>query len=165
MPKSGIPGVNLDKLLIIYMDIDYLLAKAHPVPFSGCFILDHKTDKDGYVKLCVSKKQVRAHRLAYELANGPIQKGMLVCHHCGVRSCINPHHLFLGSHEENMKDMVKKLRSGFGERHSGSKLKASQILEIRSSMLPASKLALIYGVGHQTILDAKNFITWKSVAA
>src|SRR5690349_20813657 len=57
---------------------------------------------------------VYAHRMAYELAKGPIPEGMAVCHSCDVTLCVNPDHLWLGSDQENFADMRKKRRHTFG---------------------------------------------------
>jgi hypothetical protein len=67
----------------------------------------------GYGRVHTSRKTRRlAHRVAYEQAYGPIPDGMDVCHHCDNPPCVEPLHLFLGTHAQNMKDMVTKGRHG-----------------------------------------------------
>lgn len=87
-----------------------LLKHVSPVPFSGCWIWTGFVKPNGYGTLTVNRKPAYAHRAAYAVFRGPIPDGMCVCHHCDVRSCINPDHLFLGTQKENLQDMDAKGR-------------------------------------------------------
>jgi hypothetical protein len=76
-----------------------------------CRIWQMGLDKNGYGKARFFRKQVRAHRLAWQLANGrEIPEGMLVCHTCDNPSCVAPDHLFLGTGTDNQQDMILKGR-------------------------------------------------------
>lgn len=77
---------------------------------SGCWLWQAYKDSDGYGQLQVEGRSVGAHRVSWELTNGPIPEGIFVCHTCDVCSCVNPDHLFIGTHTDNMRDKVKKGR-------------------------------------------------------
>ena len=66
--------------------------------------------KGRYGNLTVKRKNVLAHRFAWEITFGPIPRGLFVCHHCDNKKCVRPDHLFLGTHNDNMHDMVIKGR-------------------------------------------------------
>lgn len=65
----------------------------------------------GYGLLTFKGRDHLAHRVAYALAHGTVPAKMLVCHRCDVTRCVNPSHLFLGTHADNAKDRVEKDRS------------------------------------------------------
>src|SRR5579863_7137496 len=75
---------------------------------TGCHVWA-TTRQGGYAQLHVS-----AHRLAWELVNGPIPKGMHALHRCDNSRCCNPDHLFLGTQADNMADMRRKGRGRIG---------------------------------------------------
>jgi len=78
---------------------------------NGCFIWQGKIGIDGYGQIMINKKRQRVHRVSFETFKGSIPQGYLMCHTCDTPACINPKHLFFGTHEDNMYDMVKKGRS------------------------------------------------------
>jgi hypothetical protein len=89
---------------------------------NGCWLMKPYKGCKGYAKVEESingqRKTYRAHRYSYQAFNGEIPKGLQVCHSCDVRNCVNPEHLWLGTNQDNVNDMVKKGRHNF----SGKKL-------------------------------------------
>lgn len=98
-----------------------LLGKCIPEPNTGCWLWTACLTPQGYGKLTVQHRTVVASRAAYEAFIGPIPPDMFVCHRCDVRACINPSHLFVGTRQDNMDDMVRKGRSPLGERNASSR--------------------------------------------
>lgn len=105
-------------------------------------------------------KKVLVHRLVMELLGNDIS-GMLVCHTCDNRRCVNPSHLFIGTVHDNNADRCAKGRSVAGSRHPMAKLTLEKVTDIRSRRLSVSNFGRLYGVSHVTVLDAQNGRTWR----
>lgn len=78
-----------------------------------CWDWNGATFTDGYGAVSWRGVLRRAHRVAWEIANGPIAKGLLVCHHCDNPKCVRPEHLFLGTIQDNTHDMIQKGRAAW----------------------------------------------------
>lgn len=103
--------------------LDYILARIEVSP-SGCWLWTGVVLNTGYGQVAINGVRTSAHRASFAERFGPIPKGMWVLHKCDIRSCCNPDHLFLGNHEDNMKDKVNKGRQARfpGSTHPMSKL-------------------------------------------
>lgn len=86
-------------------------------------------------------KMGRSHRMSWELHHGPVTNGLWVLHRCHNSRCVNPDHLYLGDHKQNMDDMARAKRSP-------RKLTAEQVRDIRSSKESQRALASKHGI-HQ----------------
>lgn len=123
---------------------------------------------NGYGQFKVrSYKVVTAHRLSYEMANGPINDGLFVCHTCDNPSCVNPDHLFLGTPKDNAQDMVSKGRGKAGGPFIGSAngnatLNETAVEEIRSLPLSYRALAKQFGVSKSQIARIKTGFAWST---
>lgn len=147
---------------------------------SGCWLWQggHKQSKNkknygamGTFKLLNGKNiggsaQVLSHRLSWVIHYGEIPIEMDVCHKCDNPNCCNPEHLFLGTHQENMQDMVRKGRhiGPRGTKTSHSRLSEDKISKIRillKSGISKQKIADIFKVNYTTIYKINRGETWR----
>ena len=157
--------------------VDRVLEKIVRIPFSGCWVFMGATNGFGYGIVGTGGRGApndRAHRITYRHFCGEIPSGMFVCHRCDVPSCCNPDHLFLGTNQDNVRDMISKGRNSppprnrhvVGSVHPGSKLTEDQVVHIREAYSRGVKqkdLAQQYGVVHQTISKVVNNRRFKHV--
>lgn len=122
--------------------------------FDKCWLWTGTVTKRGYGSVWWKGKNYYVHRRAYEEKFGKIPKGLYVCHHCDVKLCINPDHLFLGTAQQNSTDMVQKNRQANGIKNGNRKLTENEVHEIRKNRqngIDIDKLAEIYKVNRSTI--------------
>lgn len=138
-----------------------------------CWIWIASINKWGYGKFGLGARRghavVGAHRVSWEIANGPVPDGLFVCHECDTPPCVNPGHLFLGTPRENSEDMAAKSRHPrdvpyvYAESHGNRKLTLAKVAEIRARHaqgVSASELARIYGVSNVAVSRITRGVAW-----
>jgi|SRR5882672_6476060 len=123
-----------------------------PEPNSGCFLWLGVVDQDGYGRaygLGRARKYIRAHRAVYRETFGSVPFARQVLHKCDVRSCVNPAHLFVGTNDDNVEDMMRKERQPRmrGERNGNAVLTDEIVREIKSAVgVSRETLGIRFGV-------------------
>jgi hypothetical protein len=136
-----------------------------------CWEFKGSKGRNGYGQVWSYGKIIRTHRFSWTIHHGPIPDGMFVCHRCDNPSCVNPDHLFLGTHLENMADMTRKGRGrNSGEGRPGENnpchiLTEVDVLAIRNdpelSKLSQVEVGLRFGVSRQTVSDIRSGKRWR----
>ena len=135
------------------------------VKLEDCWEWSGYVDNHGYGRIMTDRGPVRAHRVSYVLHHGEVPGGQYVLHHCDNRKCVNPTHLYVGTHSQNMRDKVQRGRAFTGdakggEAHGRAKLTDEQVYKIRASDKPNPTLARQYGVTPSAIGLIKRRKTW-----
>lgn len=122
---------------------------------------------DGYGKFWLNGRSVHASRVAYELTCGAVPAGLDVLHRCDTPACVNPAHLFPGTPQDNVTDMLAKGRKAVGERSGLAKLDATAVLAIRArhaAGAPQVVLAREYGVTTSAIFSIVHRVSWRHIS-
>lgn len=143
---------------------------------SPCWVFTGTKSDDGYGSISSgghSGKMLRAHRVAWELENGPIPEGVELCHRCDNPPCCRPSHHFLGTHSENMLDASGKGRlptaprrasKNRGERNGRARLTAQQAAAIRNDPRNALEAAAAFGISRHTVHAIRQGRIWRDAA-
>lgn len=134
-------------------------------PSTGCWNWT-RAKRKGYGVISFNGRQYAAHRASYEVANGGIPNGLHICHSCDNPACINPSHLFAGTHKDNMLDKETKGRGNHytprGDGNSNSIISDANVVALIKDYirgLSHANLAEKYGVSVRSVPD---YISGKS---
>lgn len=179
-------GADRDAIIARFM------VKTFPEPNSGCWLWDGATVPTSYGDIPrgsfgIGGRPMLAHRASYLLFIGEIPEGLSVCHKCDTPLCVNPDHLFVGTHLDNMADMTAKGRHfaaryperakevarkvglanthARGEGNPKAKLTATDVAAIRMDARPTRFLAADYGVDRTVIQRIRSGVLWPALIA
>lgn len=136
----------------------------NPPELSPCIEWSKSKNKKGYGKTWFNGSCWQAHRLAYIKAYGDFDRSLCVLHRCDNPSCVNPEHLFLGTHKDNAIDRKQKGRNAnqIGNKSVLAKLTSEQVDYIRTSNKTCQQLSEELNVSKSQINKIKNRKCWNS---
>ena len=112
------------------------------------------------------KRKTLVHRISFAVFKGPIPEEKCICHTCDNRLCFNPDHLWVGTLQDNLKDMKDKGRHAIGKMLPQTKLDERKVIEIRRRYTDGEKVSSIakdYGTTYQPIYNVCIGKTWRHV--
>lgn len=121
-------------------------------------------DKKGYGRFEIGTTTWKCHRAAWTIANGPIPYGAVIRHDCDNPRCVNPSHLLIGTHADNVADKVERERCNRGEDHPRAVLNAELVAELRARYASGESVRSIsngMGFEYETVRGAAIRRTWK----
>lgn len=138
---------------------------------NGCWIWSGGKKPNGYGQISEGgrgSKCLSAHRVSYELHNGPIPDGLVVMHSCDNPACVNPAHLSLGTHKDNSDDMIAKGRkrtvAPLGSSNGKAILTEQDVLYIRANKHKShAQLGREIGVSPNCVRGVRIGRTWSHI--
>lgn len=137
----------------------------------GCWLWVGRKDRNGYGVFTLKGVTWFAHRLAYVIEHGRIPDGLFVCHSCDTPLCVNPAHLYAGTHQQNMDDMRLRGRTADRRGENGPSAKLTEIdvqtIRARAAVTPRPTYAQLgseFGVTDRTIWGIVKRTSWRHIA-
>lgn len=132
----------------------------HPALGTPCWVWTAGLTRFGYGKFQINRKSIHAHRVVWTLERGDIPGDLNVLHHCDNPPCVNPDHLYLGTHADNHADMMER------DRYTFAKLTKDDVRLIRqlcASGMTKENVASRFHVHPVTVSKIVRRTRWKSV--
>lgn len=146
------------------------MAKVSPCPITGCWWWTGGGHERGYGRIGRGRRDsgvASATHVALMIVGRPVPDGMFACHTCDNPACVNPAHLFAGTHIDNMRDMDAKGRRTIrcGESSPTSKLTEMQVRDMRSRFDRFDNAAIgrNFGVSKETVRKIRAGLLWSTV--
>ena len=128
-----------------------------------CWLWKGGITTNGYGQFRIGNKKVRPHRVVLEMNVGKLKDGEQALHHCDIKLCCNPYHIYKGTCDDNMKDKVAKNRQARGETHGNSKLTEDDVRYIRQLISDGynnNEISSILNIDFSTVWRIKRGDTW-----
>jgi len=136
-------------------------------PETGCWLWTAACNPDGYGNFYINGSTIGAHRVSYEIHIGEIPRGIHVLHTCDVTNCVQPGHLYLGTHAYNMADMARRDRAhasrNAGCKNASARLGPGDVLSICDSSKKGIDLAEDYGISGSLVSMIKSKKVWAHI--
>jgi len=123
---------------------------------NGCLEWNRSVNRKGYGIIKIMGKIYRPHRIIWEMHNGPIPDGMMICHTCDNPPCCEISHLYIGTNQDNVDDRSRRGRGA-------KKLTAEKAAKIRIDSRSRREIATEYGISMLAVTHIKKFRWWRYV--
>lgn len=135
-----------------------------------CWEWTASTYYNGYGQFFDGKNKITAHRFSYKSKYGEIDPNILVCHRCDNRKCVNPDHLFLGTHLDNTADMIQKGRKINADKKGTlngraivSESKVCSMRDLYGNGVSIAKIARLFSISETQTSRIVKRQSWKHV--
>jgi len=162
-PRKGPTSIGLEKRFWKYTDRR---------SSSECWNWTGPLLNSGYSQLGVGSESngTRAvrmgHRISWLIHFGEVPEEKMVLHKCDNRKCVNPNHLYLGTHKENMQDAYNRMTMSRGEQHHNAKLTKEKVIELRNRYADGESIRSLsrsFKLDRATVKAAAIRKTWRQV--